>query len=129
MLLCYTRVIDRWHTNRYIHRSLWLITLTINEIKHSEQFLLHNVIIDGINSCYKKPIHRIMKIIIDPIVEQLKDLQNPKVCYMKSLNNRLELYCAHLLGSINDKPATVLTQNIAEPTAAYNCSCCAIKGI
>ena len=70
-----------------------------------------------------------MKIMIDAIVNELKDLQNPKSCYMKSLNNRFELYCVHLLGSINDKPATALIQNVAEPTAAYDCLRCEIKGI
>ncbi|CAF5216705.1 unnamed protein product, partial [Rotaria magnacalcarata] len=32
-------------------KSLWLITLTINEIDVKNRFLLHNVVIGGINSC------------------------------------------------------------------------------
>jgi hypothetical protein len=110
-------------------KSLWLITITINEIKKSERFLLHNVIIGGINSCFKKPSRHIMKMMIDPIVKELKELEDPKCCYIKSLNNRFEMYCVHLLGSVNDKPATALLHNIAEPTAAYGCSRCEIKGM
>ncbi|CAF4614081.1 unnamed protein product [Rotaria sp. Silwood1] len=109
-------------------KSLWLITLTINEIQISERFSLHNVIICGINNCFKKPSRQIMRIMIDPIVKELKELENPKCCYIKSLNNKFQLYCVHLLGSTNDKPATALLQNIAEPTAAYGCSRCEIKG-
>jgi hypothetical protein len=110
-------------------KSLWITTLTINEIQLSERFLLHNVIIGGINNCFKKPSRRVMGIMINPIVEELKGLQSPKCCYIKSLNNEFEMYSIHLLGSTNDKPATALLQNIAEPTAAYGCSRCEIKGI
>lgn len=110
-------------------KSLWVTTLTINEVKQSECFLLHNVIIGGINSCFKKPTRRIMQIMIDRIVKELKDLQNPKGCYIKALNNKFELYSAHLLGSVNDKPATALIQNTPEPTDAYGCSKCEVKGI
>ncbi|CAF1622336.1 unnamed protein product [Rotaria sordida] len=108
-------------------KSLWLITLTINEIQQTERFALHNVIIGGINSCFKKPSRGIMRIMIDPIVKELKELENPKCCYINSLNDAFEMYCVHLLGSTNDKPATALLQNIAEPTAAYGCSRCEIK--
>jgi hypothetical protein len=110
-------------------KSLWIITLTINEIQLSERFLLHNVIIGGINSCFKKPSRQIMKQMIKPIVKELKELETPKCCYIKSLNNKFEMYCTHLLGSTNDKPATALLQNIAEPTGAYGCSRCEIKGM
>ncbi|CAF4238175.1 unnamed protein product [Rotaria socialis] len=109
-------------------KSLWLITLTINEINKSERLSLHNVIIGGINSCFKNPSRQIMRIMINPIVKELKELESPKGCYIKSLNNKFELYCVHLLKSTNDKPATALLQNIAEPTAAYGCSRCEIKG-
>ncbi|CAF1437821.1 unnamed protein product [Rotaria sordida] len=109
-------------------KSLWLITLTINEIQQTERFALHNVIIGGINSCFKKPSRGIMRIMIDPIVKELKELENPKCCYINSLNDAFEMYCVHLLGSTNDKPATALLQNTAEPTAAYGCSRCEIKG-
>ncbi len=110
-------------------KSLWIITLTINEIQLSERFLLHNVIIGGINSCFKKPSREIMTIMIQPIVEELKQLQSPKCSYIKAFDGQFEIYCAHLLGSTNDKPATALLQNIAEPTAAYGCSRCEIKGM
>ncbi len=110
-------------------KSLWLITLTINEIEKSDRFLLHNVIVGGINNCFKKPSRQIMRIMIDPIVQELKQLENPKFCYIKSLNNKFEMYCVHLLGSTNDKPATALLQNIPEPNAAFGCSRCEIKGM
>ena len=110
-------------------KSLWLITLTINEIEKSDRFLLHNVIIGGINNCFKKLSRQVMRIMIDPTVQELKELGNPKCCYIKSMNNKLEMYCVHLFGSTNDKPATALLQNMPEPNAAYGCSRCDIKGM
>ncbi|CAF3340562.1 unnamed protein product [Rotaria sp. Silwood2] len=56
-------------------KSLWLITMTINEIDVKHRFLLNNVIIGGINSCFRKPTRNIMSLMMKPIVQQLQLLE------------------------------------------------------
>jgi hypothetical protein len=107
-------------------KSLWLITLTINEIDVKRRFLLHNVIIGGINSCFKKPTRKIMSQMIEPIVQQLQILEHGAIC---GIDDETFVYKAFLLGSINDKPANSLLQNIPEPNSAFGCSKCEIQGI
>ncbi|CAF2053857.1 unnamed protein product [Rotaria magnacalcarata] len=107
-------------------KSLWLITLTINEIDVKNRFLLHNVVIGGINSCLKKPTRRIMSLMIEPIVQQLQRLEQGAIC---QFDDETLIYKVFLLGSINDKPANSLLQNIPEPNAAFGCSKCEIQGI
>ncbi|CAF4920389.1 unnamed protein product [Rotaria sp. Silwood1] len=56
-------------------KSLWLITMTVNEIDVKHRFLLNNVIIGGINSCSRKPTRNIMRLMMEPIVQQLQLLE------------------------------------------------------
>ncbi|CAF3538761.1 unnamed protein product [Rotaria socialis] len=107
-------------------KSLWLVTMTINEIDTTHRFFLNNVIICGVNSCYKKPTRKIMNLMIEPIVKQLEILEIGVVC---EIAGKMSVYKAFLLGSINDKPANSLVQNIPEPNAAFGCSKCELQGI
>lgn len=105
-------------------KSLWLVTLSINEINVKHRFLLNNIIIGGVNACYKKPTRKIMNLMIEPIVKQLQLLEQGGVC---EINSEMMMYRVFLLGSINDKPANSLVQNIPEPNAAFGCSKCEIQ--
>ncbi|CAF3656376.1 unnamed protein product [Rotaria socialis] len=107
-------------------KSLWLVTMTINEIDTKHRFFLNNLIICGVNSCYKKPTRKIMNLMIEPIVQQLEILEQGGVC---EIAGKISMYKAFLLGSINDKPANSLLQNIPEPNAAFGCSKCELQGI
>ncbi|CAF4552977.1 unnamed protein product [Rotaria sp. Silwood2] len=107
-------------------KSLWLITMTINEIDVKHRFLLNNVIIGGINSCFRKPTRNIMSLMMKPIVQQLQLLEQGGVC---EIQGEMHIYKVFLIGSINDKPANSLVQNIPEPNAEFGCSKCEIQGI
>lgn len=63
---------------------------------------------------------------MQPIVQQLEDLEQGGVCEILSETNAYKIF---LLGSINDKPANALVQNIPEPHAAFGCSKCEIHVI
>ncbi|CAF2840344.1 unnamed protein product [Rotaria sp. Silwood2] len=107
-------------------KSLWLITMTINEIDVKHRFLLNNVIIGGINSCFRKPTRNIMSLMMKPIVQQLQLLEQGGVC---EIQGEMHIYKGFLIGCINDKPANSLVQNIPEPNAEFGCSKCEIQGI
>ncbi|CAF3430102.1 unnamed protein product [Rotaria socialis] len=109
--------------------SLWIITFTLNEIKRSERFRTHNVIIGGVCSCYKKPNRKLMQFLLKPIVEQLKQLQERHLFQVKACNNEFKLIQMYLIGACNDKPANSLVQNIAEPIGKYGCSRCELPGM
>ncbi|CAF3408645.1 unnamed protein product, partial [Rotaria sp. Silwood2] len=108
--------------------SLWVITCTINEIKRSERFKIHNSIIAGVCSCYKKPTRTIMQLLLKPIVEQLVELEKPHLFQMKAYNNNYKMIQMYLIGTCNDKPATSLVQNSPEPIAKFGCSRCELPG-
>lgn len=109
--------------------SLWIITCTINEIKRQERFKIHNSVICGICSCYKKPTRTIMQLLLKPIVEQLIQLEKPHLFQMKAFDNNYKLVQLYLIGACNDKPATSLVQNSPEPIGKYGCSRCELPGI
>lgn len=105
-------------------KSLWIVTITVNEIDVKHRFLLNNVIVAGINSCYKKPTRKIMSMMIQPIVQQLQGLEQGGIC---EIIDEISTYKVFLLGSINDKPANALVQNIPEPNAGFGCSKCELQ--
>ena len=98
--------------------------MTINEIDVKHRFLPSNIIIGGVNSCCKKPTRKIMNLMIEPIVQQLQLLEQGGIY---EINDKINMYRVFLLGSINDKPANALVQNVPEPHAAFGCSKCELK--
>ncbi|CAF4396510.1 unnamed protein product [Rotaria sp. Silwood2] len=108
--------------------SLWIITCTINEIKRQERFKVHNAIIAGICSCFKKPTRTIMGLLLKPIVEQLIQLEKHHLFQMKAYHNEYKLIRTYLIGVCNDKPANSLVQNAPEPIAKFGCTTCEIPG-
>lgn len=108
--------------------SLWIITCTINEINRSERFKIHNSVIGGICSCFKKPTRTIMQLLLKPIVEQLLLLEKHHLFQMKAYNNDYKLIRIYLLGTCNDKPANSLVQNAPEPIGKFGCTRCELPG-
>ncbi|CAF0965188.1 unnamed protein product [Rotaria sordida] len=104
--------------------SLWIITCTTNEIKRQERFKVHNAIIAGICSCFKKPTRTIMGLLLKPIVEQLIQLEKYHLFQMKAYHNEYKLIRTYLIGVCNDKPANSLVQNAPEPIAKFGCTAC-----
>lgn len=109
--------------------SLWIITCTINEIKRHERFKIHNSIIAGICSCFKKPFRTRMQLLLKPIAEQLAQLEKPNLFQMKAFDNNYKIVQMFLIGACNDKPAISLVQNSPEPIAKFGCSRCELSGI
>ncbi|CAF4026360.1 unnamed protein product, partial [Rotaria sordida] len=108
--------------------SLWIITCAINEIKRRERFKIHNAIIAGICSCFKKPTRTIMGLLLKPIVDQLIQLEKHHLFQMKAYHNEYRLIRTYLIGVCNDKPANSLVQNAPEPIAKFGCTTCEIPG-
>lgn len=80
----------------------------------------------GISVGRKKPSKAIMQLMLKPIVERLKQLQNPHI-YQLSIDN-FEVLRVYLIGLCNDKPANSLVQNLSEPNSLFGCSKCEIPG-
>ncbi|CAF4113129.1 unnamed protein product, partial [Rotaria magnacalcarata] len=107
--------------------SLWIMTCAINEIKRQDRFKIHNAIICGICSCFKKPSRSIMQILLKPIVEQLLLLEKHHLFQMKAYSNDYKLIRTYLIGVCNDKPANSLVQNAPEPIGKYGCTRCELS--
>lgn len=88
--------------------------------------LLLSVTVFGISVGRKKPSRSIMQKMLDPIVRQLKKLQQPNVYQIS--NSSFEVLRVYLIGICNDKPANSLVQNQPEPNAMHGCSKCEIEG-
>ncbi|CAF1170679.1 unnamed protein product, partial [Didymodactylos carnosus] len=106
--------------------SLWIFTLAILEIHRSNRFRMENIVVAGVSLGYKKPSKKIINLMLTPIVEQLKLLQDHRQYLIGSKN---ELIRAFLITSCSDKPANCMIQGIPEPTSFYGCSNCEIHGI
>jgi len=106
--------------------SLWVFTFAINEIKRSERFKIQNVIIGGISSGSSKPTRTEMGIYLGSICNELKILEN--LHRYENNEGTIERLRVFLIAGCMDKPAQALVQNVSEPTGAYGCGKCLIKG-
>lgn len=110
-------------------KSIWPLTLVINEIKRKERFRFENLILGGVWPGPKKPKREEMFAFLDTIVQQLKPLEEGQYFECRSDSDierrRLEVF---LICACMDKPAQSLVQNIAEPIAKYGCGRCEIRG-
>jgi hypothetical protein len=113
--------------------SLWISTLTINEIKRTERFKLKHIIVTGIISATSKPTRVQMQSFLSPMVDELLVLEQGTFFEMKGLNYSVTKYLTYFLtGSCSDKSAQSLVQGISKITGAYGCGGCGgceIKGI
>jgi hypothetical protein len=110
-------------------KSIWPVTLIINEVKRKKRFCFQNLIIGGVWPGPTKPKRLEMSALLETIVEQLKELE--KGCYFECRSGtgyvtrflKVFLICACM-----DKPAQALTQNLPEPTAKFGCGRCELRG-
>lgn len=106
--------------------SLWVITFVINELKQSDRFRVENVLVGGIGHGKTKPTRQEMAAYLKPIVNELLNLENE---HLFTFNDGITLSIkAFLIAGSMDKPAQALVQNISEPTGAYGCGKCSMKG-
>ena len=106
--------------------SLWVITFVINELKQSDRFRVENVLVGGIGYGKTKPTRQEMAAYLKPIINELLNLENE---HLFTFNDGISLFIkVFLIAGSMDKPAQALVQNIAEPTGAYGCGKCSIKG-
>ncbi|CAF1432883.1 unnamed protein product, partial [Rotaria sordida] len=109
--------------------SLWIFTLVINEIKRTERFKLKNIIIGGIVSTTSKPTRAQMQSLLSAMVDELLLLEKGVFLEVKYLNyNVTKFLKCFLIASCCDKPAQSLVQGISEPTGAFGCGACELKG-
>jgi len=124
--LTLTLNVDGVQISKSSNMSLWIFTLVINELPRSQRFKQKNLIVAAIASTRYKPSRSQMQIMLQTLVHQLKRLENGILINFGPQHE--EVVRIYLISSCCDKPAQALVQNLAEPTGAYGCGRCTIKG-
>jgi hypothetical protein len=110
-------------------KSIWPVTLVINEIKRKRRFCFQNLIIGGIWPGSTKPKRFEMAALLETIVVQLKMLE--KGCnfeYRSGASYVTRSLKVFLICACMDKPAQSLVQNLPEPIAQFGCGRCELRG-
>jgi hypothetical protein len=127
--LTLTMSTDGIQTFNSTEKSIWPVTLVINEIDRRKRFCFQNIILGGIWPGPSKPKRSEMSALLQSIVDQLKQLEKG-VAFRRRSNHTYvtQTLKVFLICACMDKPAQSLTQNLPEPTALYGCGRCEIRG-
>lgn len=110
-------------------KSIWPVTLIINEIKRKKRFCYQNLILAGVWPGPTKPKRFEMFAFLETIVLQLKELEKGFLFECRSDSNSItRILKVFLICATMDKPAQALVQNLPEPTAQFGCNRCEIRG-
>ncbi|CAF1478379.1 unnamed protein product [Adineta steineri] len=110
-------------------KSIWPVTLVINEINRKKRFCFQNIILGGIWPGPSKPKRSDMSALLQSIVDQLKELEEG-VTFECRINQTYttQILKIFLICACMDEPAQSITQNLPEPIALYGCGRCEIRG-
>ena len=122
--------IDGVQISKSSSSSLWIVTFAINEIHRNERFKMKNIIVGGVLSTSSKPSRDQIRVFLEPIVKELRQLERGESYEVKHMwSDQLLFLKTFLIASCCDKPAQSLVQGISEPTGAYGCGRCEIQGL
>ena len=110
-------------------KSIWPVTLVVNEINRKKRFSFQNLLVAAVWPGPTKPKRFEMAALLQSVVVQLKELE--KGCYFECRSASgyvTRLLKVFLICACMDKPAQALVQNLPEPTAKFGCGRCEIRG-
>lgn len=110
-------------------KSIWPVTLVVNEIDRKKRYSFQNLIIAGVWPGPSKPKRDEMSSFLGVISNELTELEQG-FYYECRLNSTwtLQFLKVFVICACLDKPAQALVQNLAEPIAKYGCGRCEIRG-
>lgn len=124
--------VDGIQPNRGSNKSIWPITLVVNELPLDRRFSPENVILGGVWPGPSKPSRKEMTMFFQPLVNELIELEKGIDFFLPSAADlvpgqmlRMRIF---LISACCDKPAQALIQNIPEPIATFGCGRCEIAG-
>lgn len=109
-------------------QTIWPILLVINEIPLKRRFSIENIVLAGVWPGPSKPTRNDMSLFLRPLVNELLILEQGENFDFYNEDNNSITACVFLIGACCDKPAQALLQVLPEPTAAFGCGRCEVKG-
>ncbi|CAM4819408.1 unnamed protein product [Rotaria magnacalcarata] len=109
-------------------QTIWPILLVIDEIPLKRRFDIENIILAGVWPGPKKPTRIEMSLFLRPLIDELLNLERGEHFDFHDQDNNAVTARVFLIGACCDKPAQVLLQFLSEPTAAFGCGRCEVKG-
>lgn len=130
--LTLTMNVDGIQPNHGSVKSIWPITLVLNELPIGRRFSPENVMLAGIWPGPSKASRQKMAMFFQSLVDELIELEGGIDFFLPSTIDSIAGQMLHirvfLISACCDKPAQALIQNIPEPIATFGCGRCEIAG-